>query len=147
MPRRAAPASAVERARALAAAYPAPVATGAVVGLVVLAPACAGFRPGLDAPRGRPVARIGRTEARLADGACELAADVELQGRFGRWAFSSNDVSIRTALRDLLRTKRVYVVDTPLARQSLRYRMIREVNRVVGRRVAADLRFTRFELP
>jgi hypothetical protein len=146
MPRRVAPPTAAERVRTVAANYPAPVATGAVAVLLLAALLFAGFRPGITAQNGRPLARITRTQARLADGACEFAADVELQGRFSRLVFSSNYVSIRTALKDLMRTKRVYMVDTPLARQSLRYQMVREVNRVVGRRVAADLRFTQFEL-
>jgi hypothetical protein len=146
MPRRTAPPTAAEHIRALAVAYPAPVATGAIAVLVGIALLFAGFRPGVTAPSGRPLAHINRTEARLADGRCEFAADVELQGGFSRWVFSSNYLSIRTALRDLMRTKRVYMVDTPIARQSLRYQMVREVNRVVGRRVAADLRFTQFDL-
>lgn len=146
MQRRVAPPTVAERVHAVAAAYPAPIATAAIAGLILIALLFAGFRPGLSAPNGRPIGRINKTEARLADGACEFAADVELQGRFGRVVFSSNYISIRTALKDLLRTKRVYMVDTPLARQSLRYQMVREVNRVVGRRVAADLRFTEFDL-
>jgi hypothetical protein len=85
-------------------------------------------------------------DARLADGACQFAADVELQGRFSGFVFASHYIPIRTALKDLMRTKRIYMVDTPLARQSLRYQMVREVNRVVGRRVAADLQFTEFEV-
>jgi len=144
MPRQ--PPTPAERASRFVADYPAPLATGAVAVLVVIALAFAGFRPGVTAPNGRPLARIGKTQARLADGACEFAADVELDGRFSRYVFSSNYLSIRSALRDLMRTKRVYMVDSPTARQALRYQMVREVNRVVGRRVAADLRFTEFEL-
>ena len=104
------------------------------------------WRPGLTGPNGRPLARIGRTQARLADGACEFAADVELDGRWSRYVFTTNYLSIRSALRDLMRTKRVYMVDTPTARQALVYQMVREMNRVAGRRVAADLRFTEFDL-
>ena len=121
---------------------PAPYATAALAVLVLIALVSWAHR----APSGPDVARVDRTRAKLFDGMCEFSADVELRGRFGTFFFQRDYLQIRDAMIALLRTKSEYMVRTTQAREALRSQMRDTVNRVVGREIAADLRFTRFAL-
>jgi hypothetical protein len=121
---------------------PAPIVTGSLVVLLVLAVCTWGWRPGGGS--GPDTVHVSRTRAKLFDGACVFAADVQLDGTFGRFTFGRHYLDIRDALIDVLRTKPEYMVRTALARESLRLQMAEAVNRVAGRRIATDLRFTEF---
>jgi len=122
----------------------APIVTALLLVLAAIAVVSWGRRPGADG--GRELGHVPRTRAKLYDGACVFAADVELQGRFGSFTFGRHDLEIRDALVDLLRTKPTYMVRTPMERESLRVQMLDTVNRVAGRPIAAALRLTEFVL-
>jgi hypothetical protein len=96
-----------------------------------------------DAPS---VAQIARTHARLTDGDCEFAADVQLADRWSGFAFSMHEGAVRTALIELLRSKSRYMVSTATAREALRYQMMSAVNGVIGSGRATEIRFTEFDL-
>lgn len=123
---------------------PGPIAWSAIALVVVVALAYWGQRPAAPGPGGEHVARLSRTRAPLHDGGCIFAADVELSGRWGDLSFNRNYLDIKKALVALMRTKSRYMVSTPMARESLRMQMVAEVNRVAGRPIARELRFSQF---
>lgn len=123
---------------------PAPIATAILIALVAIA---IGFwGRGAAGTDGGGVAQIARTHAVLSDGECEFAADVRLASRWGRFAFSMRQQTIRSALAELLRSKSVYMVDSAPSREALRFQMLSVVNDAIGSGRATDLRFTVFEL-
>ena len=122
----------------------APVVTSLAIGLVVLAVAFWGRDAG-SGPTGRS-ARISDVQAVLYDGEVEFSADVDLSTRWGRVAFGMKELSIRSALVDLLRSKSRYMVSSSTARESLRQEMLGAVNGVIGHGRATDLRLPLFDL-
>jgi hypothetical protein len=124
---------------------PAPIVTTLLLVLAVVAVTGWGWRwtgtPGTPA-----VAHLGRTKAKMFDGACVFAADVELRGTLSGMTFSRNYLEIKEALVDLLRTKSEYMVRSAVARESLRSQMVDVVNRVAGRTIAGGVTFSEFLL-
>jgi len=121
---------------------PAPIVTASILLLVVLA---VGFwGRSVDSGAGGPVAQIPRTQAALADGSCEFAADVSLTDRWSGFAFALHTRAVRLALTDLLHSKSRYMVETNVARQALRQQMVAAVNGIIGSGRATDLQFTEF---
>lgn len=123
---------------------PAPIATAVLSVLVAIAIGFWGARGG--GADGGAIAQISRTRAELSDGECEFAADVRLASRWGSFAFSMRQQTIRRSLIDLLRSKSAYMVDSAPAREALRFQMLSVVNDAIGSGRATDLRFTVFEL-
>ena len=122
----------------------APVVTSLAIGLFVLAVAFWGRDAG-SGPTGRS-ARISDVQAVLYDGEVEFSADVDLATRWGRVAFGMKELSIRSALVDLLKTKSRYMVSTTTSREALRREMLRTVNRILGGGRATEVRLPRFEM-
>ena len=122
----------------------APVVTSLAIGLVVLAVAFWGRDAG-SGPTGRS-ARISDVQAVLYDGEVEFSADVDLSTRWGRVAFGMKELSIRSALVDLLKSKSRYMVSTTTSREALRREMLRTVNGIIGNGRATEVRLPRFEL-
>jgi hypothetical protein len=124
---------------------PAPVVTALLVILAIVAVTGWGWRwtavPGAPA-----VAKVGRTKAKMFDGTCVFSAEVELRGTMSGMTFSRNYLAIKDALVELMRTKSEYMVRSSIARESLRSQMVQVVNRVVGREIAGELRFSEFLL-
>ncbi len=124
---------------------PAPVVTTLLVILAIIAVTGWGWR--WTATPGAPaVARVGRTKAKMFDGTCVFAAEVELRGTMSGMTFSRNYLAIKDALVELMRTKSEYMVRSSIARESLRSQMVQVVNRVAGREIAGELRFSEFLL-
>src|SRR5262244_1004072 len=121
-----------------------PVVTAILVGLGVFALRFWGYRSQMSI--GHPVGKVERTRARLSDGVCVFAADVELVSGFGKMEFDRHRMDIREALVDILRRKSSYMVDNPVARAALRSQMVNEVNRIAQKRIALGLTFSEFEL-
>lgn len=92
------------------------------------------------------VARLANVQARLNDGDCEFTADIELSGRWGRFAFGMRESTVRSTLVALLRSKSRYMVRTPTGRESLRHEMLTEVNRIVGPGSVTAVRLAKFEV-
>ena len=120
----------------------APGVTAAV--LVLIALAFAFWRS--DARPTTHVARLDNVQAKLNDGECEFTADVELTGRWGRFAFGMRESTVRSTLVALLRTKSRYMVRTRTARESLRHEMLAAVNGVLGPGRATAVRLAKFEI-
>lgn len=95
---------------------------------------------------GGTMATVPRTRARLFDGQCVFAADIELASVWGRLAFASRYPQVRNALIEVLRTKSRYMVNTQPAREALRGQMTAAVNRVIGDGRARRFEFTEFRL-
>jgi hypothetical protein len=124
---------------------PAPVVTALLLVLAVVAVTGWGWR--WTATPGAPtVARVGRTKAKMFDGTCVFAAEVELRGTLSGMTFSRNYLAIKDALVELMRTKSEYMVRSSVARESLRSQMVQVVNRVAGREIAGEMRFSEFLL-
>lgn len=96
--------------------------------------------------RASRIAHIMHTRAPMSDGACTFSAAVTLRPDADQWAFERHQGELRQALVAVLRTKSRYMVSTSTAREALRTQMLREVNRVMDRPVADELRFTEFVL-
>lgn len=124
---------------------PAPVVTTLLVLLAILAVTGWGWR-WTGTPGAPAVARVGRTKAKMFDGSCVFAAEVELRGTMSGLTFSRNYLAIKDALVELMRTKSEYMVRSSIARESLRTQMVQVVNRVAGREIAGELRFSEFRL-
>ena len=92
------------------------------------------------------IAHIMHARAPMNDGTCTFSAAVTLRPDADQWAFERHQGEMRQALVAVLRTKSRYMVSTPTAREALRSQMLREVNRVMDRPVADELRFTEFVL-
>ena len=92
------------------------------------------------------IAYLMRMQATLNDARCTFSAAVTLRPEVDQWAFERRQDDVREALVGVLRTKSRYMVSTPTAREALRAQMLREVNRVMERSVADELRFTEFVL-
>jgi len=123
---------------------PAPIVTASVVLLLGFA---IGFwgRGATTAGEAR-LAQIPHTRAKLSDGDCEFAAQVQLADRWSGLVFSLHQGAVRTAVVDLLRSKSRYMVSTNTAREALRDQMISAVNGVIGSGRATDVSFTEFDL-
>ncbi len=124
---------------------PAPVVTAALIVLAIIAVTGWGWR-WTGIPGEHTVAKLGRTKAKMFDGTCVFSAEVELQGGLSGMSFSRNYLAIKDALVALMATKSEYMVRTAVARESLRSQMLAEVNRVAGRPIAGQLRFSEFLL-
>src|SRR5262249_56327552 len=121
-----------------------PVITTILVGLVVFALGFWGYRSKMST--GHPVGKVERTRAKLSDGVCVFAADVELVSGFGKMEFDRHRMGIREALVDILRRKSSYMVDNPVARAALRSQMVNEVNRIAQKRIPLRLTSSEFDL-
>lgn len=122
----------------------APVVSACAAALLALAVVFWGQRVG-DGSSGSS-ARIANVDAVLYDGEVEFSADVDLPSRWGRATFAMRELSIRSALVALLRTKSRYMVATTTARESLRREMLQTVNRIIGSGRATAVRLPRFAL-
>lgn len=123
----------------------APVVTALLLVLALVAVTGWGWR-WTGVPGAPAVAKVGRTKAQLFDGACVFAAEVELRGTLSGMTFSRNYLAIKDALVELMRTKSAYMVGSSVAREALRSQMVQVVNRVAGREIAGELRFSEFFL-
>ena len=121
-----------------------PVITTILVGLVVFALGFWGYRSQMSS--GHPVGKVERTRAKLGDGVCVFAADVELVNGLGKMEFDRHRLDIREALVEVLRRKSSYMVDNPVARAALRSQMVNEVNRIAQKPIALGLTFSEFDL-
>lgn len=122
---------------------PAPYVTALLAALVLVA--LIAWARGIGGDNAS-VAKVPRTRARLFDGQCIFAADIELASVWGRVAFASRYPQVRNALIDVLRTKSRYMVNTTTAREALRGQMRAAVNRVIGDGCAKRFEFTEFRL-
>ena len=122
---------------------PAPYVTALLLCLLVLAVVTWSRGGG---GQGTNVAKVSRTRAKLYDGQCVFAADVELRSGWGQLAFARHYLDVRDAMVDVLRTKSRYMVSSGAARESLRWQLVAAVNGVIGDGRATRLQFTEFRL-
>jgi hypothetical protein len=122
---------------------PAPVVTVVAVALLVVGAVFWGTGPHGDGDA-RPTARVARVRARLTDGVCQFTADVELRDRRSRWTFDRSAGDIRAAFVGLLGRKSRYMVNTAVARESLREQMRDAVNQVARARIAERVTLPEF---
>lgn len=99
-----------------------------------------------EARHATEIARLTKIQAKLNDGECEFSADIELEGRWARFAFGMRENTVRSALVAVLRSKSRYMVSSTTAREALRLEMLGAVNGILGPGRATDLRFPLFEL-
>jgi|GEM_PF-7010468 len=123
--------------------FPAPYITALLAGLLVVA--LIAWHRGPEGPHST-VAKVPRTRAKLFDGHCVFAADIELGSTWGRFAFARRYLDVRDALIEVLRTKSRYMVSSRTAREALRTQMVAAVNRVLGNGRATRFEFTEFQL-
>lgn len=121
-----------------------PLIAASVVALVVTIVGFWGYATHADSAL--RIAHIMHARAPMNDGTCTFSAAVTLRPDADQWAFERHQGEMRQALVAVLRTKSRYMVSTPTAREALRSQMLREVNRVMDRPVADELRFTEFVL-
>lgn len=118
---------------------------GVTAAVVVLLAVAVGFWRADSRPT-RHVAQLANVQAKLNDGECEFTADIDISGRWGRYAFGMRETTVRSSLVALLRTKSRYMVRTTTARESLRVEMLATVNRIIGTGRATAVRLPKFEI-
>jgi hypothetical protein len=123
---------------------PAPVVTGA---LIVLLGTMIVFWGERDATSGASLrtARVANVRANLADAGCLFTADVQLGSAWQQMAFARIRQDARKQFVTILRNKRRYMVDNPVARQALAAEMAGAVNHLARADIAERVQFSRFE--
>lgn len=91
-------------------------------------------------------ARLVKTRARMHDGMCVFTAAFHLKSPTDQATFALHQNEIRGEIVDAMRVKSRYMVQSPSAQKGLAVQFSNVVNRVTGRRIAANVTFDEFEL-
>ena len=122
---------------------PAPIATGAVVVLLVVMVLFWGQHGG---GLGLRTATVANVRADLADSGCIFTADVQLGSAWQQWTFARVRSDARRQFVTIMRYKRRYMVQNAVERQALAAEMAGAINRLARADIAERVDFPRFEL-
>jgi hypothetical protein len=90
-------------------------------------------------------ATLSNIRANLADTGCMFTADVELGSVWEQMTFARIRLDARKEFQTMLRYKRRYMVENPVAREALKAEMARTVNHLAGADIATRVDLPRFE--